>query len=335
MSVKKQGKVGIAIIGMGLIGQKRADAVVQLSNAKLISIFDINKKVSKNLAAIYSCSSAQSMEEVLNNSDVDLVILAIQHKAAARLAPIILQSKHLLMEKPIGRNLAETKQIIDAAKNAKYKLFGGFNYRFYPHVALLTSYIKEKRLGKVISSSFTLGHAAYPGYEKTWKMDKNLCGGGVIIDPGIHMIDLMIEWFGAPNTFQFQTNKIGWKSRVEDEAYILFSYPNMSISQHHYSLNLAKNTLSIEIVGQKGTVRINGRGGNYGDMTFEFVPRWFWQDKRKKIITKNFRAVETTFRDELMTVLTMVQNNKNQQGSYDRYIACMEMIDKIYSQKVI
>lgn len=324
-------KVGVAIIGAGLIGKKRAEALLEIPNTSLEYIYDINKEVANAFAKEYRCQVAENIENVLNNSSIGLVIIAIRHKDAAELAPIILRKKNVLMEKPIGRNLKETKAIINAAKRYKTKLFVGFNYRFYPHIQEALSFIKNEKIGKIISSIFTIGHAAFPGYEKTWKMDKDLCGGGVILDPGIHMIDLMLTFFGVPKSLQAFSSRIGWKTKVEDEAFVIFVFSDNTISQHHYSLNMAKNTFEIEIIGTKGIIRMSGRGGNYGPIQFLFAPRWFWQTGNGKIIKKEYGKEDQSLYLELKSVIADILTKKSG-DTYTEFISDMKLIDKIYNK---
>ncbi len=324
MSAKK---IKVAIVGAGLIGRKRALAINHLANFELSGVYDTNTKAAKSFASEYSGKVYDSLKEVLEDRDVDLVILAIIHKFAASLAPKIVSKKHLLIEKPAGRNYAETKKIVEEAKKSGKKLFVGFNYRFYPHVAFLKEMLIKKKLGKIVSSTFRIGHAANPGYEKTWKMSKDLCGGGVILDPGVHLLDLANILLGEAQDFSVQKNNLGWNSEVEDEAFIHFKYSNGSYSQHHYSLNLSQNTFFIEIVGNKGVARLVGRGGNYGPMKFEFVPRWFWQGK--EIVSKNFGSDDNSFEDEVKEIGKQLK--KDQSLNYEVFLNEMKLIDKIYS----
>lgn len=325
-------KINIAIIGAGLIGKKRAQALLKIPNSSLDYVYDINKEASDKFAKEYKCKVVKNIEEILNDTNISLVIIAIRHKDAAELAPKILRRKDVLMEKPIGRNLIETKKIINAAQRHKTKLFAGFNYRFYPHIQEGLSFIKNKKLGKIISSTFTIGHAAFLGYEKTWKMDKDLCGGGVILDPGIHMVDLMQTFFGTPKNLQVFSNNIGWKNKVEDEAFLVFTFSDKTISHHHYSLNMAKNTFEIEIIGTKGMIRISGRGGNYGPMRFLFVPRWFWQPGNGEIIKEEYGQEDQSFYLELKSVFENIRTKKNV-NTYTEYIKSMKVIDKIYNKQ--
>lgn len=326
---KKLNILNAVIIGTGLIGNKRADAILELPQYKLVSAFDVNPESLDKFCQKYNCHKS-NLNQIIHNDTIDLVILAINHQEAARLAPKILRYKNLLMEKPIGRNIKETKRIINIATKYKHNLFGGFNYHFYPHITKAKQMIQHNIVGDILSSTFIIGHGAQPSYEKTWKMDKKLCGGGVIIDPGVHMIDLMTFLIGISKKYTVIKNSLGWNTSVEDEAAIVFQYPNNSFSIHHYSLNLSKNTLFIEIVGSKGTLRLNGRGGNYGDMTLNFTPKWHWIDN-KPIIDHNYGKVDNSFFEELQHIYKIL--NQSKIPDYTIYLNNMKIISNIYRKK--
>lgn len=323
--------IKVAIIGTGLIGKKRAEAIKKISDYSLTKIYDINQNAANNFAHKYQCIASKNLNDILNDKEIDLIILAITHKDAAAIAPKILKKKNLLLEKPLGRNLVEAENIIKSARRYKHLLSVGFSFRYYPHILMASQYIKEKKLGKIISSTFIIGHRAQPGYEKTWKMDKDLCGGGIILDPGIHMIDLMIVLIGKPQKQHVYVNQLGWNSKVEDEAFVIFEYTNKSISLHHYSLNMSKNTFFIEIIGKKGVIRLHGRAGNYGDMQFTYTPKWFWQNKQKPV-EKNFGHEDNSFYEELKELV--IKLNKNHEtNNYSEYLYCMKILDSLYKEK--
>jgi predicted dehydrogenase len=324
-------KVGIAIIGAGLIGKKRADAIMKLTGSSLEYIYDLNIKASTEFSQIYNCSVAKNIDEIIGNKNVNLVIIAVVHKDAAELAQIILKKKNVLIEKPVGRNLIETKKIINSSKKHGTLLFVGFNYRFYPHIQKAKQYLEKNKLGKLVSSSFTIGHSASPGYQKTWKMDKELCGGGVVLDPGVHLIDLMFYLIGKPKSFNSFTNNSGWESKVEDESFIIFTFSDKSISSHHYSLNMAKNTFAIEFLGTKATLRLSGRGGNYGLMKLEFVPRWFWQSGENKIKEHTFSIEDNSFYHQLLSIINDVKTGAKSKKNYKEFIDVMRIVDNLYS----
>lgn|SRR3989344_157833 len=326
---KNMKKINVAIIGAGLMGQKRAEAVLKIPECKLAYVYDIQKQTSANFATKFRCEISKSIDDIINNRFIDIVFLCIRHKDAAKLAPLILSKKNLLLEKPVGRNYQECRKIVDSALKNKTLLFAGFNYHFYPHISELEKTISGGNLGEIISSRFVIGHAAFPGYEKTWKMNKNLCGGGVILDPGIHMIDLMISFFGYPKSFNTTINNIGWKTEVEDEVSILFKFKKNSFSTHHYSLNFAKNKLEIEIIGTKGVARATGRGGNYGPMKFEYIPRWHWK-RALKIKEKIFGNEDSSFYNELLYYFHNWKFPEKIRSKYNTYKLSMKLIDSLF-----
>lgn len=319
-------KINVAIIGAGLIGKKRADAIKKLPVYSLKKIFDLNAEAMKAFAETYSCDTAASVDSIITDNSIDLVILAIAHKPAAEMAPKIVSEKHLLIEKPLGRNFNEAQAIIDAAQNSGNHLFVGFNYVYYPHIKRALKELEKGTLGTLISSTFRIGHAAEPGYEKTWKLNKDMCGGGVVIDPGIHLLHIMITALGYPDDFSMTASTLGWQSEVEDEAVIIFRFHDITMSTHHYSLNMSQNTLFIEFIGTKGVIRLTGRGGNYGSMKFSFVPRWHWKTNAP-VLQQDFGTEDTSFFEEMEDII----NELKKTSDYSTYISTMKLLDALYS----
>lgn len=319
-------KITVAIIGAGLIGKKRADALKRIPEYSLKTIFDVNKKAMNDFAEMYHCDPANSVDTILKDPTIDMVILAIAHKPAAEMAPKIVAEKHLLIEKPLGRNSEEAKSIITAAQKSGKKLFVGFNYIYYPHIKKAFAELKKGTIGELVSSTFRIGHAAEPGYENSWKMSKEMCGGGVIIDPGIHFLHLMISEIGYPEHFMATAINLGWKTEVEDEAVIVFQLKDQIISSHHYSLNMSHNTLFIELIGTKGVIRATGRSGNYGLMKYSFVPRWHWKNQ-EPVVYEEFDNKDDSFFMELQDIVTKL----NKKRDYTEYIDTMKLLDSLYA----
>jgi predicted dehydrogenase len=318
-------KIHVAIIGAGLIGKKRAEAIQKLDQFSLERIFDVNTDAMNDFAERYACAKAESVDSIIKDTSIDLVVLAIAHKPAAEMAPDIVAHKHLLIEKPLGRNLKEAQAITEAAEKSGKHVFVGFNYIYYPHIRKAFEELHKGTVGELISSTLRIGHAAEPGYEKTWKMSKEVCGGGVIIDPGIHLLHLMISHIGYPDDFSVTSTNKGWNTDVEDEALIVFRHKDITFSTHHYSLNLSRNTLFIELIGTKGVIRATGRGGNYGSMKYSFVPRWHWKTN-EKVISEDFGKEDSSFFDEMKDIPERLESAPD----YSDYLETMKLLNALY-----
>ncbi len=259
----------VAIVGAGLIGRKRA-ANISI-NDKLLKVCDINKNNAVELARDYSVPYTDSVKDVINDKSINVVIVSVVNKYAAEIAIEMLKSgKNVLCEKPLGRNTQESQLILSAAENSRKIIKTGFNHRFHPAVIKAKELIKNDSIGELINIRARYGHGGRPGMEEEWRCSKELCGGGELIDQGVHIIDLC-RWFTSSEINQVygRTFSSFWETDVEDNAFFNLDFNNGIYAQCHVSWTNWKNIFSFELFGENGYIKINGLGGSYGKETLE------------------------------------------------------------------
>ena len=261
--------MNVAIIGAGLIGAKRADAVVQNSDLKLIC--DVDSKRSEELAAKHDASFCADYNEAVNHNVIDAVIVATTNKFLTPISVACLNAgKHVLCEKPLGRNADESKAIVSAAEKSGKIIKTGFNHRFHPAIIKTKELLDKKAIGKILNIRSRYGHGGRLGMEQEWRCSKELCGGGELIDQGVHIIDLCL-WFTSMEVTQVygKTYASFWKTDVEDNAFFNLEFNDGVLAQCHVSWTNWKNIFSFEIFGIEGYIKIEGLGGSYGVETLE------------------------------------------------------------------
>ena len=259
----------VAIIGAGLIGTKRADAVIQDSDLKLIC--DIDLKRSEELAAKYNTAFCTDYNEVTNYNGIDIVIVATINKFLAPISVACLNAgKHILCEKPLGRNDKESQAIVSAAEESGKIIKTGFNHRFHPSIIKAKKLLGQQAIGKILNIRSRYGHGGRPGMEQEWRCSKDMCGGGELIDQGVHIIDLC-RWFTSMEVSQVygKTVRSFWETDVEDNAFFNLEFDRGILAQCHVSWTNWKNIFSFEIFGDNGYIKIEGLGGSYGKETLE------------------------------------------------------------------
>lgn len=262
----------VAIIGCGLIGKKRAMSLQD--DDILVACCDINEKLGKNFAKEFNCKYFNSYIDLLTETNCNIIIVAVTNKYAKDIVSYSLKLKlDVLVEKPMGRNKEESFAMFKESVINEKKLKVGFNHRFHPAIIKAKSIFDSGDIGKILFIRAHYGHGGRPGMENEWRSSKDLCGGGELLDQGIHLIDLS-RWFAGEikNVFGRLSTKF-WNIEVEDNAFILLkSYSNIDI-QLHASWTNWKNSYQFEIFGTEGYLKINGLGGHYGEETLEFGKR--------------------------------------------------------------
>ena len=267
-------KLEVGIIGCGLIGEKRGVALSQFPDCHLKSVYDVNPERSRQLAEKFGCSVVQSSDDIFGDKEIGIVIVSPINKYIAPISVRALQSgKHVLCEKPPGRNLEETKQLCEAASQSKGRLKVGFNHRHHPAISKAKELIDCGKIGPLYYLRCFYGHGGRPGYENEWRADKELSGGGELLDQGIHVGDLF-RWFMGDFEEAFgYTPTYFWDMKVEDNAFALFKTSNGQTALMHTSWTQWKNCFTFEIYGEAGYLFIEGLGGSYGTETLRIGRR--------------------------------------------------------------
>jgi predicted dehydrogenase len=208
------------------------------------------------------------------SKDVDVVIVSTINKSLVPISVKALQrGKHVLCEKPPGRNLEETKHLCGVAAQSKSKLKVGFNHRHHPAISKAKELIDPGKMGPLYYLRCFYGHGGRPGYDKEWRAAKELSGGGELLDQGIHVADLFRWFLGELEEVYGNTPTYFWNMDVEDNAFALFRTGKNQIALLHTSWTQWKNRFTFEIFGEAGYLIVEGLGGSYGTETLRIGRR--------------------------------------------------------------
>ena len=265
----------VAIVGCGLIGNKRAEQVVKHPRTNLTALVDPSEATAQGLADKWGGTAFTDWNDVVQRDDVDIVIVATPNAYLSEIAVASLKAdKHVLIEKPMGRNVHEAVQMAGAASASGKLLKIGFNHRYHPGLMRAFAYFQEGVIGEVINIRARYGHGGRPGYEKEWRGNRDLAGGGELTDQGVHVLDL-IHWFaGEPKEVFAYTQTAVWPlGSLEDSAFALMKFESGAIAQFHTAWTQWKNMFSFEVFGKLGSLTVDGLGRSYGPETFTVARR--------------------------------------------------------------
>lgn len=262
----KKDYFGIGIIGCGLIGHKRASSLGTIG--KLIACADINVSKAENLASKFPSFNPKffrDWRELLYLSDVDIVIVSTLHNSLAEISnEAIKAKKHVLVEKPAARNSLELEPLIKDIQQSKLKVRVGFNHRYHRSLQKAKELIDNGSIGELMFLRARYGHGARVGYDKEWRADPSLSGGGELIDQGPHLIDLSRWFLGHFSEVEGFAHTYYWDMPVDDNGFMILKTPEKKLAFLHVSCTEWKNLFSMEIYGKKGKIDLNGLGGSYG-----------------------------------------------------------------------
>jgi len=251
-------KIKLGLIGLGFIGKTHLRNSLRLANADLIAVSDISKRALNDAQKLGVKRAFSNYEELLKDRQLDAVIIALPThlhlKCAKRAAE---DKKHILLEKPIARNVAEAKEIVSIAQKNSVKLMIGYPLRFNAIMSNLRGKIKSGVLGDV-----AIAHATYvnPGpfqhreqdYAPTpvpeWWFNKELTGGGALIDLGSHMINLLRWYFGEIADIK---SHLGYRFNLdlEDHAICLAKFESGTTAVINVGWFSQEYQLKVELLG--------------------------------------------------------------------------------------
>ena len=253
----------VAIVGCGLIGRKRAMA---LAGARLTVCADLQVERAEALArTVPGAVAVADWRAAVTRSDVDIVVVATVNDSLAGISRAAVEAgKHVLVEKPGGRSVAEVDAVIAAAAAARRLVRVGFNHRYHPALQKARELFDAGALGEMMFVRGRYGHGARPGYDKEWRADPALSGGGELIDQGVHLIDLARWFLGEFPTVSGFAHTYFWNMPVDDNAFLLLRTAREQAAFLHVSCTEWKNLFSLEIYGRDAKLQIDGLGGSYG-----------------------------------------------------------------------
>jgi len=257
---------GFAIIGCGLIGRKRAEALRKIPGVTLRTTCDLDAARAASLAQLVpGCTSSTDYHAVLADPAIDAVIVATLNAA---LAPISLAAvkagKHVLVEKPGALNAAQLRTIQEAAAKTGARVRIGYNHRFHPALQKARELLEAGALGPLMFLRARYGHGGRKGYDREWRADPALSGGGELIDQGVHLIDLAGWFLGDFPTVEGHASTSFWDMKVDDNAFLSLRTATGQTAWLHASCTEWKNLFSLEIYGRDAKLAIDGLGGSYG-----------------------------------------------------------------------
>lgn len=256
----------VALVGAGRIGAIRAGVIQKSTDARLEVVADVDLGRAQAVARPAGAEAAVDWREAVARPDVEIVIVSTPTKFHAEIAVAALEAgKHVLCEKPLGRTVEEAKRIVEAARRGRGTLKTGFNYRQMAHVQKAKDLIEAGGLGPLYFLRCRYGHGGRPGYETAWCTNRELCGGGVLLEQGIHALDLVRHLLGEPTQILARAERYFWSfPEVEDNCFCLLQTESGQTADIHVSWTQWRNLFSMEIFGREGYLHLEGRDGHYG-----------------------------------------------------------------------
>ena len=247
-----------------MIGQKRLRALGE--KHVLVAAADPVLERAQSLARQSpGCSAAASWQAAVRRPDVDAVIVSTSNNWLAGVTLAAIEAKkHVLVEKPAARNPEELVSVIAAAGRLGVTVQVGFNHRFHPAFQKARELFDSGVMGPLLFIRARYGHGGRIGYDREWRADREIAGGGELLDQGVHLIDLARWFLGDFPHVDGSIHTYFWDMAVEDNGFLMLRTETNQMAWLHASCTEWKNLFSFEIYGRDAKLHIEGLGGSYG-----------------------------------------------------------------------
>ncbi len=261
-----------AVIGCGLIGRKRVIALGP--NPPLLYTCDLDGTRAAALAQLApGCAPVTEAAKVLADPRVTAVIVSTLNASLAPLALAAIRAgKHALIEKPGALNAAQLRTLRAAARQSGARVRLGYNHRHHGALLKARALVDAGALGPLMFLRARYGHGGRKGYDREWRADPALSGGGELIDQGVHLIDLAGWFLGDFTAVEGHASTLFWDMKVDDNAFVSLRTAAGQTAWLHASCTEWKNLFSLELYGRTGKIIIDGLGGSYGLEKLTYYP---------------------------------------------------------------
>ena len=319
----------IAIIGCGLIGRKRLAA---LPAGAFAAACDLEIGRAEQLVASAKAGSAtDDAARVLADPAIDAVIVCTLNAALAPLALAAIRAgKHVLVEKPGAISTEQADELIDAARAASVRVRVGFNHRFHPALLQARSLYESGALGPLMFIRGRYGHGGRVGYDREWRADPTLSGGGELIDQGVHLIDLAGWFLGDFARIEGHASTSFWDMPVDDNAFLNLRTAAGQTAWLQVSCTEWKNLFSLEIYGRTGKLHVEGLGGSYGVERLTFH-RMLAEMGPPETTAWEYPRGDDSWRLEIAEFFTDIRTGREPQPGLREARAALAVVERIHA----
>ena len=331
---KALGILRVGIAGYGVVGKRRRECVERNPNTQLVAVCDCNFPADSFLKdGVLHVSDYLS----LLKQDLDILIVCLPNNIASEVTIGGLENGcHVFCEKPPGRNVSDIEQVARiASKHPALKLMYGFNHRYHDSVQDALRLIRSGDLGKIINMRGVYGKSKLITFNQPdWRTSREVAGGGVLLDQGIHMVDLMRLFAGEFTEVHSFISNGHWGFDVEDNAYALMRTADGIVAMLNSSATQWRHRFHLDINLEKGSLNLGGilsSSKSYGAETLAVViadPDHDNGDPKEQITRFNR---DPSWDDEIDTFVKAITDDAPVRfGSVDDALNTMKTVFRIY-----
>lgn len=336
-------KVGIA--GYGVVGERRHAIIDEHPNLQLTAVSDLKFD---GITTRDGITYYKQYREMIEGAGLDVVFVALPNDAAPDATIAGLNAGcHVFCEKPPGRSVEDVERVIEAERAApRAKLKYGFNHRYHDSVRKALDIAQSGKLGTLVNIRGVYGKSAmipwprpsapalHASGDRYWRTDRAVAGGGILLDQGIHMVDLMRAFAGEFGRVKSFVRNSHWKHDVEDNAYALMESESGVVAMLHSTATQWRHRFSLEVFFTEGALILSGilsGTKSYGQEQLTIVYRKD-EDLGNPQETTHTYIRDNSWRDEVFEFADLiVQDRPVEIGSSREALRTMQLVYAIYN----
>jgi predicted dehydrogenase len=323
-------KVGIA--GYGVVGKRRRIFIDQHPMLETAAVCD---RIFSDEGVFDDGVRYHSEYQSLLKENLDLLFVAMPNNIAPDVTIAGLErGLHVFCEKPPGRDLDDIARVISCERrNPGLKLKYGFNHRYHDSVRDALQIVKDQTLGPILTMRGVYGKSKIVTYKDDWRTKRAIAGGGILLDQGIHMVDLMRLFAGNFVDISSYVSNNYWKTDVEDNVHALMRTDDGVVAMLHSSATEWRHRFRLEITLGHGMVILSGilsGSKSYGaeTMTVIYASDNDGGDPRE---TTTLYNTDNSWRDEIAEFAeAILTSNDIVDGSSSEALQTMHLVYRIY-----
>lgn len=325
-------KVGIA--GYGVVGKRRASFIDQHPAFERTAICD--RDFVQNGAKANGVAQYQNYKDLLTE-DLDILFVCLTNDIAPEVTIAGLEKGlHVFCEKPPGKDVRDIVRVRKCeAVHPTQKLMYGFNHRYHHAVSDAMEIIRSGELGKLINLRGVYGKSKLITFNQPdWRTKRSVAGGGVLLDQGIHMVDLMRLFAGEFTEVKSFVSNDYWRFDVEDNAYAIMRTETGVIGMLNSSATQWRHQFNLDINLQYGSLILDGilsGSKSYGDETLKVIRSDIERDNGSPMEQTTLYNADPSWSAEIDHFYNYIMKNEAVQNgsSYDA-LKTMELVQEIY-----
>ncbi len=327
--------IKFGIIGFGKMGQIRANALKDTGKAEIVSVYDVE------LPEDNPYQVATSADEIIADPSIEAVVVSVPnflnypHTVAALKA-----GKHVFCEKPPAFTSDEVREIQEAEKASGKKLMYGFNHRHHDAIVKMKELIDSGEYGKILWMRGRYGKSVDESYFDTWRAKKDLAGGGILFDQGIHMLDLFLYLADNFDQVHAFVSNLYWNLEgIEDNVFAIMKNSESGVvASLHSTMTQWRHLFSLEVFLESGYMVLNGlktSSGTYGEEILTIAknrsvaPAATWDDEERLHFT-----IDNSWKREAEDFVAAIEKDQPVEiGTSADALNVMTLIEDIYANE--